>query len=358
MLCGYVPDDDSFHRVVAASGAVTGAVVGAIAGGWRLSPTAKAVALGMAAGAAVVVPVALHFGDDTSGYAVRFRVALLTVPLGLMAGGLAGFLLRGGRPGPAEIIPGDDYEWPQSPGEEEPGPRMEAYTSGPPQRGRVFAGPLLPRPRASAERLVRRGWRGRLALAAVAAAPLVFLATLACLRTGRDLSAAFGLGLVLFFVGGVCLLLLGSATNRSDRTWGGAATCTAVVASLLLGMGRAVWIGGKTVPLTVAVRDAETGAPVAGASVGLFDLEGDRPRTVGRTDATGTASVSHLFTAYGSLSLVGDTGRVRFTWYSLRVEAEGYQTLTEPLDRYTGTHQDLHAPPPPRVVIALKKAGR
>jgi hypothetical protein len=187
---------------------------------------------------------------------------------------------------------------------------------------------------------------------------LAFLVMLAYLRTGRNLSPVFGLGLTLFFVGGIYLLRLGITTRRSDRTWAGAATCTAVVASLVLGGNGAVWIGAKTLPLTVTVRDAETGGLVAGASVGLFDEESGRPGTVGRTDATGRATLSQLFTASGTASLVRDTGSVRFAGHSLRVEAEGYQTLAESLEAYTGTHQDLHAPPPPEVVIDLKKAGR
>ncbi len=193
-------------------------------------------------------------------------------------------------------------------------------------------------------------------LALLAVMPLAYLGMLIWASPGRDLDLALLVGSAAFVGVGLSLLAVGLWQRRSGRAQVGLVVlATALVGPSLLACGGAFWCGLESRRLTVRVRDAQTGRPLANASVRLSRSQANpEGGTGGKTDANGLVTLSHEFFASGTKTVVCDTGGLPLL-EPLTVEAEGYWGVREPLGQYIGSGWPLHGPPPPVVEIRLHK---
>jgi hypothetical protein len=196
-------------------------------------------------------------------------------------------------------------------------------------------------------------------LVLLALAPVCWLVLLTKTSTGRDLTALFFAGSAVLFVGGVSTTTAGLQRGRDAWMLSGASCLAFVLASCLLVAGtEAHWVGRTALGVTVAVRDADTGRPLPHAVVRLAKAEQEGEGTPGRTDEAGRAQLTHDVKVAGTSSLVVRTGSLSVVGETLHVEAPGYQSLHEPLGKFTGLEWDLYGPPIPAVEVTLKKLGR
>jgi hypothetical protein len=193
-------------------------------------------------------------------------------------------------------------------------------------------------------------------LALLAVMPLAYLGMLIWASPGRDLDLALLVGSAAFLGVGLGLLVMGLWQGRSGRARVGLVVlATAVFGPSLLVCG-GFWYGSKTRQLTVRVRDAQTGRPLANASVCLSRSQASPDRgTEGKTDANGVACLTHEFRASGTRSVVCNTGGISLSRETLTVEAEGYRGIRGPLWGYVGTGWPLHDPLPVVEVRLHKK---
>src|SRR4051794_15899522 len=125
---------------------------------------------------------------------------------------------------------------------------------------------------------------------------------------------------------------------------------------LLLPFQVAVWVGSKSIPITVIVSDATTRMPIEQASVRLIDASLQTQTIEVRTDATGRAVLVNRYFASGQTGGCIAQGGVSFfcsgTWW-LEVTASGHQSERALLVEYTGMVRDIHDATPPPIQIRL-----
>jgi hypothetical protein len=194
-----------------------------------------------------------------------------------------------------------------------------------------------------------------LGLVLLVLAPLVYLGSLAWARTGNNLEFVLLLGSAAFVGVGVTLLVNGSNQGRSGRVRGGLAVLgSALLAAFIGGCGQ-YWYGSEPARLLVRVLDADTGRPIAHATVSLVrEQTSPDEGTVGTTDARGFVCLTHEFDAAGTDSAVERTGALIIR-ETLSVQAQGYEGVCEPLHMHTGVQWGMYGPPLPGVAVHLHK---
>jgi hypothetical protein len=194
-------------------------------------------------------------------------------------------------------------------------------------------------------------------LVAAALAPLAFLVSVSCSSTGRDLAPLFHRGATLLFAMGVMLVVVGCWWGRRGWKWSGAASLVCLVLTVLASGSGMHYIGSETVTLEVTVRDAESRQPVPNASVRLFAYKENT--SSGPTDSAGRVSLKHALTTVGPVSLTRNTGCYYLWKETLEVEAEGSESISTRLTKFTEPVWNLYGPPLPALEVALKrKPGR
>jgi hypothetical protein len=121
-------------------------------------------------------------------------------------------------------------------------------------------------------------------------------------------------------------------------------------------------IGGREEPLTFIVVDAGTQKPIANAMVRLL-TEGDNHRRVlvsgqseGRTQTDGSVILRPELIFTHTHRAFRPSGGIRF-WDDKRLEisADGYEPLSEELQKYAGHGKFLYDPPLPPITIEMKR---
>jgi hypothetical protein len=234
----------------------------------------------------------------------------------------------------------------------------EGFLKSLPERSDITASPVLvvsagPRPAG----LVRVGISVLPLVVALALAPLGFLAAVSWACDGRNLTALFYAGSVLFLAAGVVVSGFGQWRRRTAWMVGGTATFASalVCIALVWECPTIAWVGIHRADLTIRVCDAATGRPISGATVRLFDPQNPAKQSRGRTGPDGTVRLSYDFFAYGTSSTVRRTGSMRLAWNTLEVEVAGYELLSEELATYTESRWNLYGPPLPEVEIRLNR---
>jgi hypothetical protein len=113
------------------------------------------------------------------------------------------------------------------------------------------------------------------------------------------------------------------------------------------------WQGFQDLRIDLVVVDAETGAPVAAASVRLTP-DGGRESSV-TTGPDGAASLVHRFPTSGKVTWLDNTGSVIFHAVDIEVQAPGYIPLKTMLSDYLGAAQETEKPDPPRFQVPIQR---
>jgi hypothetical protein len=115
-----------------------------------------------------------------------------------------------------------------------------------------------------------------------------------------------------------------------------------------------VWYGGEHRVVSFRVTDDKDGTPIPGASVRfLFGWEGPEPEW--ETNAAGEVDIESYFQTYGSWSYFHRRAIIDVRPNSVRVNAEGYQPVSNSLGEFTDGTRDLNGPPIPLIEIRLKR---
>jgi hypothetical protein len=195
-----------------------------------------------------------------------------------------------------------------------------------------------------------RGWTTSLLLVC---SPIIFFVSLVLARTGRDLTTVYFLGCGAFICLGVFVV-----TRRRRRQVSIFAGCGLIVVVLLTSFAACsgiYWIGTETREVIFSVRDAETAEPIANALVVLRQLYDENRVLNGQTDVQGRARIRKMFTSVGTDSALQRTGAIYLWQDNIEVDADGYQPLREPLDKFVGSGWDLYGAPLPVIEVTLKK---
>lgn len=188
-------------------------------------------------------------------------------------------------------------------------------------------------------------------------APFLFVALLSSLRTGRDLTGVFLVGVVLFLAGAILLIVIGFWQRRAGWKNSGVAVFISLIVVFLYSGTGIWWIGVKSIAVTVIVRDESTQQPIPNAAVRLFkdsEME-DANKSECQTDEKGTCFLNHRFTSIGTLSPIRDTGSYYLWRDTLKVDATNFHSISKNLETFTGPGWPLHGPPMPAVEVRLKK---
>ena len=144
----------------------------------------------------------------------------------------------------------------------------------------------------------------------------------------------------------------GPLSVRSVRSLAAAVALAALVALAARGCEPVrYWQGSKVLRIDVVVVDAETGAPVPGASVRLTPNAG--PRSSAITGPDGAASLVHQFSTSGTSTWLENRGSVIFHAVDIEVEAPGYVPLKTMLSDHLGAAQEIDKPDPPRFQVPI-----
>jgi hypothetical protein len=109
--------------------------------------------------------------------------------------------------------------------------------------------------------------------------------------------------------------------------------------------------GYKNLRIDLVVVDAETGAPLPGASVRLTPTAG--PKSSDTTGPAGAASLVYQFPTSGKATWLENRGSVIFHAVDIEVEAPGYVPLKTMLSDYLGAAQEIDKPDPPRFQVPI-----
>jgi hypothetical protein len=139
---------------------------------------------------------------------------------------------------------------------------------------------------------------------------------------------------------------------RSVRSLAAIVALAAAVALAARGYGR-YWQGFKDLRIDLVVVDAETGAPVPGASIRLTPDTG--PVSSVTTGPDGAASLVHRFPTSRRASWLDNRGSVIFHAVDIEVKAPGYVPLKTMLSDYLWAAQDIDKPGPPRFQVPIQR---
>ncbi len=117
---------------------------------------------------------------------------------------------------------------------------------------------------------------------------------------------------------------------------------------------RTHWAGHTTVQLDFRVLDGSSETAIPGATVELGSEDPRETTYNGKTDPDGRVSLNPIVFAFGTRSLLRRSRQIEY-FYSIRINAQGYQAIEMPLEQLTGQpeyHSDAH---PPEIVLRLRK---
>jgi hypothetical protein len=185
----------------------------------------------------------------------------------------------------------------------------------------------------------------------LAAAGPGFLATMAGIHaaTRWDVRPVAFVGVAVLAIGGVLLLLRGLFTLRPLPAAAGLVVLVSLLACGLVLAPKVYWQGRRAAGVTVTVMDAQTGRPIANATVRLGRTEASE----GQTDSAGEVRLTHKFKTDGNHTAFHSSGGMVLWTETLEVHAEGYYPLRASLDEYLGSGWGLDGPPLPPVSVAL-----
>jgi hypothetical protein len=139
---------------------------------------------------------------------------------------------------------------------------------------------------------------------------------------------------------------------RSVRSLAAAVAVAAAVALAARGCGPvSYWQGSKDLRIDLVVIDAETGAPVPGASIRL--TPDTRPESSTTTGPDGVALLVHQFPTSGRAAWLENRGFVIFHAVDIEVESPGYVPLKTMLSDYLGAAQEIEKPDPSRFQVPI-----